>query len=74
MFLLQCKIFSISKFFPVNRERKEDAVKLALEKLRSAVADVAGIAKYTFKFFFFAVPIIQNKLAFWIRIFSDSKF
>ena len=37
----------------------EDAVKLALEKLRSAVADVAGIAKYTFKFIFLRFQLFE---------------
>ena len=39
-------MFSIFEFFPIKQDLKADAVKFALEKLRSADADVAGIAKY----------------------------
>ena len=39
-------MFGISKFFPVKRDLKTDPTKFALEKICSADADVAGIAKY----------------------------
>ena len=44
--MLECKTLSISKIFPVKRDLKAYVVKFALEKLCSADADVAGIAKY----------------------------
>ena len=46
LFLLKCKMFSISKFFPVKRDVEADTVKFTLEKLCSADAELVGIAKY----------------------------
>ena len=42
IFSLKCKMFGISKFFPVKQNLKADAVKFALEKAMLRNVDVVG--------------------------------